>query len=172
MLKDVPQTLTCPVCKSQIPFTLSGLLCCERFTCPGCSAIVSLSTESRQTVQSVTDEFERILHHQTCMENDLPSVAQNFTGIPWDELIGGSLNAKEKAETALAMYMDCYLKEHGFEGSFDTTQIEMNLEYLQLDVSDADGISGDRNPCTTFNIPLSAVIPLDSLGTETKHLSK
>ena len=132
MLKDIPQTLTCPVCRSQIPFTLSGLLLGERFTCPGCPAIVSLSTESRQTVQSVTDEFDRILHRQTFMENDLPSVAQKFTGLPWEELIGSSLNATENAEAALAMYMTRFLKEHGLEDSFESILIEMNLSILML----------------------------------------
>mgnify|MGYP000233663321 CR=1 FL=1 len=167
-----PQTLTCPACKSQIPFTLSGLKCGERLTCPGCQAVVSLTAESRQTVQSVADALDNIGHHQPSVENESISVGQQFTGLPLEELIGSSSNAKEKAEAALAMYMTRFLKEHGFEGSFDTIQIEMNLEYPQLDVSDADGISGDRNPCTTFNIPLSAVIPLDSLRTETQDLSK
>ena len=172
MLKDTPQTLACPVCKSQIPFILSELLRGERFTCPGCSAIVSLSTESRQTLQSVTDEFDRILHHQPFMENDLPSVGQNFTGLPWNELIGSSLNAEEKAETALVMYMTRFLKEHGLEDSLESILIEMRIEHSQPEVSDADRTSEDKNPDTTFCIPLSAVIPLDSLGIETQHLSK
>lgn len=172
MLRDIPQTLTCPVCKSQIPFTLSGLLCGEQFTCPGCLAIVSLSTESRQMVQSVTDELNRILHHQPFMENDLPSVGQNFTGLPWNELIGSSLNAEEKAETALAMYMDCYLKEHGLEGTYESFRIEMELELPQCDALNVDEISGGKKPSATFHIPLSAVIPTDSLGTETQPFSK
>lgn len=140
MLKDIPQTLTCPVCRSQIPFTLSGLLLGERFTCPGCPAIVSLSTGSRQTVQSVTDEFDRILHHQTFMENDLPSVGQKFTGLPWEELIGSSLN---------------------------TAEIEMRLEHPHVEASDADGTSENKRSDASFRLPLSAVIPFGSLGIET-----
>ena len=163
MLKDTPQTLTCPLCKSQIPFTLSELLCGERFTCPGCSAIVSLSTESRQTLQSVTDEFDHILHHQTFMENELPSVAHNFTGLPWEELIGSSLNAAENAESALAMYMTRFLKEQGLEGTYESILIEMRLEHPHVEASDAGRTSEDKNSDTTFNIPLSAVIPLGSL---------
>lgn len=172
MLKDIPQTLTCPVCRSQIPCTLSGLLLGERFTCPGCPAIVSLSTESRQTVQSVTDEFDRILHHQTFMENDLPSVAQKFTGLPWEELIGSSLNAAENAEAALAMYMTRFLKEVGLDGSYATCMIEMRLEHPQANASDIDRTLGDENSAATFNIPLSAVIPFGSLGIETRPFSK
>lgn len=163
MLKDTPQTLACPVCKSQIPFILSELLRGERFTCPGCSAIVSLSTESRQTLQSVTDEFDRILHHQTFMGNELPSVAHNFTGLPWEELIGSSLNAAENAEAALAMYMTRFLKEQGLEGTYESILIEMRLEHPHVEASDAGRTSEDNNSDTTFNIPLSAVIPLGSL---------
>ena len=172
MLKDIPQTLTCPVCRSQIPFTLSGLLLGERFTCPGCPAIVSLSTESRQTVQSVTDEFDRILHRQTFMENDLPSVAQKFTGLPWEELIGSSLNAAENAEAALAMYMTRFLKEHGLEDSFESILIEMRLEHPHVEASDADRTSEDKRSDASFSLPLSAVIPFGSLGIETRPFSK
>lgn len=167
MLKDIPQTLTCPVCRSQIPFTLSGLLLGERFTCPGCPAIVSLSTESRQKVQSVTDEFDRILHRQTFMENDLPSVAQKFTGLPWEELIGSSLNTVENAEAALAMYMTRFLKEHGLE-----ILIEMRLEHPHVEASDADRTSEDKRSDASFSLPLSTVIPLGSSGIETRPFSK
>ena len=159
MLKDIPQTLTCPVCKSQIPFTLSGLLRGERFTCPGCSAIVALPTESRKAVQSVASVLDHIQHHQLFTENELTSVDQQFTGIPLDKLIGESLNAKEKAEAALAAYMDRYLKEHGLEGTCNSILIEIKLEHPQPDVLNADEMSSERNPCATFNIPLSAVIP-------------
>lgn len=172
MLKDIPQTLTCPVCQSQIPFTLSGLLLGERFTCPGCPAIVSLSTESRQTVQSVTDEFDRILHRQTFIENDLPSVAQKFTGLPWEELIGSSLNTAENAEAALAMYMTRFLKKHGLEDSFESILIEMRLEHPHVEASDADRTSEDKRSDASFSLPLSAVIPLGSLGIETQPFSK
>lgn len=172
MLKDIPQTLTCPVCRSQIPFTLSGLLLGERFTCPGCPAIVSLSTESRQTVQSVTDEFDRILHRQTFMENDLPSVAQKFTGLPWEELIGSSLNAAENAEAALAMYMTRFLKEHGLEDPFESILIEMRLEHPHVEASDADRTSEDKRSDASFSLPLSTVIPLGSSGIETRPFSK
>ena len=168
MLKDVSQTLTCPVCKSQVSFTVSGLLHGERFTCRKCRAAVSLAAESRQTVQSVADAFDHIQHHQPLMENDLPS----FTGLHLEELIGEPLNAKEKAEAALDAYMDCYLKEHGFEGTCNSILIEMKLELPQPEALNAEEISGNKKGSTTFNIPLSAVIPLDSLGTEIKHLSK
>lgn len=172
MLKDVPQALACPICKSQIHFTVSGLLHGERFACLGCSAVMSLSTESRQALQSVADAFDGIRQHQTFTENDKSSVAQQFTDLPWDELIGSPLKATEKAEAALAMYMTHFLKEHGFEGSFDTILIEMNLEYPQTDTSDADGTSGDKHSATTFRIPLTAVIPFDLLRTKTQPLSK
>ena len=172
MLRDIPQTLTCSVCKSQIPFTLSGLLRGERLTCLGCSAVVSLSAESLNAVQSVVGALDHIQHHQPFTENELTSVGQQFIGIPWDELIGGSLNAKEKAETALAMYMDCYLKEHGLEGTYESFRIEMELELPQCDALNVDEISGGKKPSATFHIPLSAVIPTDSLGTETQPFSK
>ena len=172
MLKDIPQTLACPICKSQIHFTVSGLLHGECFTCPGCLAVMSLSTESRQALQSVADAFDGIRQHQTFTENSLPSAPQQFTGLPLEELIGSSLNAKEKADAALAIYISSFLKEHGLEVSPDTALIEMDIELPQSDASDADGTTEDNNPSTTFNIPLSAVIPFDSLGTEIQLLSK
>lgn len=168
MLKDVPQTLTCPVCKSQVSFTVSGLLHGERFTCRKCQAVVSLAAESWHTVQSVADAFDHIQHHQPLLKNDLPS----FTGLHLEELIGEPLNAKEKAEAALAVYMDRYLKEHGFGGTCDSILIEMKLELPQPDALNAEEISGNKKGSTTFNIPLLAVIPSDSLGIETKHPSK
>lgn len=131
MLKDIPQTLTCPVCKSQIPFTLSGLLLGERFTCPRCSVIVSLSAESRQAVQSVADALDRIQHKQAFLKNDLRPMAQQFTGLPMEELIGGSLDVAQKADAALAMYLTCFLKEHGLEDFFESILIEMRLEHSQ-----------------------------------------
>ncbi|HIZ69396.1 MAG TPA: hypothetical protein H9966_05860 [Candidatus Prevotella avicola] len=60
MLKDIPQTMACPVCKTQIPFTIGGLLRGERFTCPGCSAVISLPTGSQPKVQAAIDELDRL----------------------------------------------------------------------------------------------------------------
>ena len=68
-----------------------------------------------------------------------------------EELIGDPLNAKEKAEAALAVYMDRYLKEHGFGGTCDSILLGMKLEHPQPDALNADEFSGE---------------------TETKHPSK
>ncbi|MDN0048044.1 DUF2589 domain-containing protein [Bacteroides gallinaceum] len=106
------------------------------------------------------------------MENDLPSVAQKFTGLPWEELIGSSLNAAENAEAALAMYMTRFLKEHGLEDSFESILIEMRLEYPHVEASDADRTSEDKRSDAAFSLPLSAVIPFGSLGIETRPFSK
>ena len=72
----------------------------------------------------------------------------------------------------MVMYMTRFLKEHGLEDSLESILIEMRIEHSQPEVSDADRTSEDKNPDTTFNIPLSAVIPTDSLGTETQPFSK
>ncbi|WP_443983361.1 hypothetical protein [Xylanibacter rarus] len=106
------------------------------------------------------------------MENDLPSVAQKFTGLPWEELIGSSLNTTENAEAALAMYMTRFLKEHGLEDSFESILIEMRLEHPHVEASDADRTSEEKSSDASFSLPLSDVIPFGSLGIETRPFSK
>lgn len=65
MLKDTPQTLSCPLCKIPIPFTVSGLLRGERFLCPNCSAAISLCAESKSQVQSAIDKLDSLYAHKS-----------------------------------------------------------------------------------------------------------
>jgi len=60
MLKDNPQYLPCPVCRTQIPFTVSGLLHGERFVCPNCNAAISLPAESKSQVEAAVEGLERL----------------------------------------------------------------------------------------------------------------
>lgn len=64
MLQDIPQTISCPLCKTPIPFTISGLLRGERFLCPNCSSAISLCTESKSQVQSAMEKLDTLYAHK------------------------------------------------------------------------------------------------------------
>lgn len=49
------------------------------------------------------------------MENELVSMAQQFTGLPMEDLIGGPLNAAAKANAAMALTQTRFLIETCFD---------------------------------------------------------
>lgn len=68
ILQDIPQTISCPQCKTPIPFTIRGLLRGERFLCPNCSAAISLCTESKSQVQSAMEKLDTLYAHKSTIK--------------------------------------------------------------------------------------------------------
>ncbi|MFC5045263.1 hypothetical protein ACFSTE_17130 [Aquimarina hainanensis] len=54
------QRINCPNCGTPIPFDVHILLQGKGFTCSGCNASIKLSRESKDTVASSMEEFDKI----------------------------------------------------------------------------------------------------------------
>lgn len=54
------QAIPCPTCQTKIPFDPQQLLMGVQFTCPGCHALIGLSTESRPLVQETMEKFNEM----------------------------------------------------------------------------------------------------------------
>ena len=53
-------TITCPECKQIITYDVYGLLSGQKYSCPGCSMVISLSEESHDTLQTAMEKFEKL----------------------------------------------------------------------------------------------------------------
>lgn len=120
------------------------------------------------------------------MENELVSMAQQFTGLPMEDLIGGPLNAAAKANAAMALTQTRFLIETCFDKietkrsvtengqtvektvmSYKPIMIEMSLERGVLTTVKDENNNESleiKNFTTTFNLPLLTIIPINSLG--------
>ncbi len=112
------------------------------------------------------------------MDNtNLVSMAQQFSGLPMEDLIGGPLNAAAKANAAMAMTQTRFLMETCFDKtekdskiSYKPIMIEMSLERGVLD-KDKDGKLIVATVETKFNLPLITIIPINSLGVNNVDIS-
>lgn len=116
------------------------------------------------------------------MEKELVSMAQQFTGLPMEDLIGGPLNAAAKANAAMALTQTRFLMETCFgkieseekdangnpqSVSYKPVMIEMSLErgVLTTTTDENNNSKLDIQTVTTkFNLPLITIIPINSLG--------
>lgn len=114
------------------------------------------------------------------MEKELVSMAQQFTGLPMEDLIGGPLNAAAKANAAMALTQTRFLMETCFNKieekdtqgnlksvSYKPIMIEMSLERgVMTTVEDKEKNKKlEIKPVITkFNLPLLTIIPVNSLG--------
>lgn len=124
------------------------------------------------------------------MENQLLSMAQQFSGLPMEDLIGGPLNAAAKANAAMALTQTRFLMETCFNKQGETTtladgssvtrytykpiMIEMSLDRGVL--SNEKDEKGDygvkiKTVTTRFNLPLLTIIPINSLGVNNVDIS-
>jgi competence CoiA-like predicted nuclease len=60
MIEEQPQTLSCPVCGTQVLFTVGGLLRGERFACPKCDSVISLSAGSKELLEHAVVQFDKL----------------------------------------------------------------------------------------------------------------
>ncbi|WP_459209415.1 DUF2589 domain-containing protein [Aquimarina rhabdastrellae] len=112
------------------------------------------------------------------MSKNLVSMAQQFSGLPMDSLIGGPLNAAAKANANMALTQTkflldtCFSKEKDSE-NYKPIMISMELErgVLTPAVLKEDGTVDTPakvdTVVTKFNLPILTIIPLNSLAVET-----
>lgn len=135
------------------------------------------------------------------MEKELLSMAQQFTGLPMEDLIGGPLNASAKANAAMALTQTKFLLETCFNKveraltdeekkeykkkygddpdssarhtSYAPVMIEMSLVRGVLTPTTKDGkpTTEIKNFTTSFNLPLLTIIPVNSLGVNNVDIS-
>ena len=53
-------TLTCPVCNNKIYYDVYGLLAGNKYTCPNCSLVISLSSESHSVLSNAMQKYENL----------------------------------------------------------------------------------------------------------------
>lgn len=116
------------------------------------------------------------------MEKELVSMAQQFTGLPMEDLIGGPLNAAAKANATMALTQTRFLMETCFgkiesqekdasgkpqSVSYKPVMIEMSLERGVLTTTTDENKNSKldiQTVTTRFNLPLITIIPINSLG--------
>lgn len=113
--------------------------------------------------------------------NELVSMAQSFSGLPMDALIGGPLNAAATANAAMALTQTKFMLDTCFnvKGATGTdpanyTPIMINMSLtrgvLEPAVVDKDGKTTSPSKLssieTKFNLPLLTIIPLNSLAVD------
>lgn len=111
------------------------------------------------------------------MERNLLSIAQQFSGLPMDGLIGGPLNAAAKANANMAYTQTQFLLETCFveqkvekKTTYKPIMIEMSLE---RPVVPSDLKSGEKltTVTTAFNLPILTILPINSLAVDEVDIS-
>ena len=106
------------------------------------------------------------------MSKELVSMAQQFTGLPMDSLIGGPLNAAAKANGAMAATQTKFILDTCFsktdqDPSYKPIMIKMELERGVITPPEEAGKDAKIDKVlTTFNLPILTIIPLNSLGVD------
>ncbi|MDR1022894.1 MAG: DUF2589 domain-containing protein [Prevotellaceae bacterium] len=109
-------------------------------------------------------------------------MAQQFSGLPMEDLIGGPLNAAAKANAAMALTQTKFMletcfnvekKDDGSTATYKPIMIAMALERGVISYEEKD-IEGKKKGdpkidtvTTSFNLPMLTVIPLNSLAVST-----
>lgn len=103
----------------------------------------------------------------------LLSMAQQFTGLPMDSLIGGPLNAAANANSAMALTQTKFLLDTCFAPSDSKTAgspyapIMINMTLIRGVLTPGDNGTTIQQVTTNFNLPLLTIVPLNSLAVET-----
>ncbi|UTW66431.1 DUF2589 domain-containing protein [bacterium SCSIO 12643] len=121
-------------------------------------------------------------------DRELVSMAQQFSGLPMDSLIGAPLNAAAKGNASMALTQTSFLLDtcfnkttssgsgsgSGASVSYTPIMIEMSLSRPVIVQPDSGSGSGTgsgsgvtfNNVTTQFNLPLLTIIPINSLGVD------
>ena len=118
------------------------------------------------------------------MENALVSMAQEFTGLPMESLIGAPLNAAANANSAMAMTQTkfmldtCFQKVDGNnadndtgDGSYKPIMIKMSLTRAAITPAEGDAETTIKPFTTEFNLPLLTIVPLNSLAVDEANIT-
>ena len=109
------------------------------------------------------------------MSQQLVSMAQQFSGLPMDSLIGGPLNAATNANNAMALTQTkflldtCFKKDDPEKDNYTPIMIVMSLSRGVLtptDTSDHKNTTEIKTVTTKFNLPLLTIIPINSLAVD------
>lgn len=110
--------------------------------------------------------------------NELVSMAQQFTGLPMDSLIGGPLKAAADANAVMAFTQTKFMLDTCFyqTGTSPTQYTPIIIDMtLQRGVIQAGANPGDSpiidNVNTTFRLPLLTIIPLNSLAVDNVNVT-
>jgi hypothetical protein len=107
-------------------------------------------------------------------EKNLVSMAQQFTGLPMDDLIGAPLNAAAKANSAMALTQTKFMLDTCFAhddsdptSDYKPIMISMSLTRGVITPS-VDGVAPPTiEPVETkFELPILTIIPLNSLAVD------
>lgn len=101
--------------------------------------------------------------------SELVSMAQQFSGLPMDSLIGGPLNASATANSAMAMTQTKFLLDTCFnkiDDGYEPIMISMTLTRGVITPGE-EGKEATIQPLSTkFELPLLTIIPLNSLAVD------
>lgn len=115
------------------------------------------------------------------MENELVSMAQQFSGLPMDSLIGGPLMAAANANASMAVTQTRFLLDTAFKQNADSTGKVSSYEPIMIQMKLIRGVitpapaakPGDKagqpsitQVSTTFNLPILTILPLNSLAVD------
>ncbi|MFN0204388.1 MAG: DUF2589 domain-containing protein [Bacteroidia bacterium] len=114
-------------------------------------------------------------------EKELVSMAQQFSGLPMDALIGAPLHAAANANAAMGlnqanfMMTTCFTKKEDTvkkETTYEPIMLKMELTRAALTPPTEDGGAVTVTEFkTVFNLPMLTIIPLNSLAVETVDIS-
>ena len=99
------------------------------------------------------------------MTNELVSIANHFRGLPFDELIGGPLNAAARANSSMAVTQTQFMLNTCFTKDNENYQpIMINMTLTQATINPDGSVSSEE---FNFKVPLLTIIPLNSLAVQT-----
>lgn len=107
------------------------------------------------------------------METNLLSMAQQFSGLPMESLIGGPLNAAAKANSAMALSQTKFMLETCFQKDGTDEQVSYKPIMIQMTLTRGvitqkeDGTVEIKPLSTQFDLPLLTIMPLNSLAVDT-----
>ncbi len=107
-------------------------------------------------------------------ENALVSMAQQFTGLPMDSLIGAPLNAAADANAAMAITQTKFILDTCFSKTGTSPDIEYKPIMIKMSLTRGVITPGatETDPTTidlvttTFDLPFITIIPINSLGVD------
>ncbi len=108
------------------------------------------------------------------VEKNLVSMAEQFSGLPMKDLIGGPLQAAADANSMMAVtqtkfLLDSCFQREGTDPDFIYKPIMIKMELTRGVIKDSATKDGDitiENVTTTFNLPLLTIMPLNSLAVD------
>ncbi len=126
-------------------------------------------------------------------DRPLVSMAQQFTGLPMDSLIGGPLNAAAKANAAMAVTQTKFILDTCFydpdannnTNNNNNNSDQNNYSPIMINMTLTRGVIQPQEPNddgsvdppqiesvdTTFNLPLLTIIPINSLGVDNVEIT-